>query len=225
MRGAPSLRRSVKPNVKPDVNVNVKTKTKAKAKPDAPDVKAKPDAPDAKKPVSKTALAGGAAGVVAAGVSVAALVGADQKRRCVDEWRAGYPEHWEGEEKRTLEELLKKTKAGGNAEALAKYQKAYYALYDCNKHDVVGNGIDAIGSSVLDPIGGLAGDVVAKFLGPIANALEPVRWVLVALLCALAVGAAYKAYTVLLARRAISTLEAPPAVFGAPEPWRSETLN
>ena len=124
------------------------------------------------------------------------MIGANEKSKCVETWRKGYPEHWLGEERRSLEELLQKTKTG-DADAVAEYQKAYDALYDCNKHDVVGN----ISKGVLGGVGDLVGDTVGKLLGPVAEALGPVKWVLLALVCALAVGAAYKAYAVLLARR------------------------
>ncbi len=198
------------PNVRPKVQPSVKVKK--------PDVKK----PDVKKPsVSKKGLAAGAVVAAGAAVVVATAVGGAQKQICVDEWKKGYPEHWEGDEKRTLEALLKKTKTG-DAETVAKYQKAYFALEDCDKHDVVGNAIETIGESVVAPISGLAGGALGNILGPIAEALEPVKWVLIALLCALAVGAAYKAYTVLLARRAVSTpLDAPTSGFEFGRPRRT----
>lgn len=189
-RSAPPLRTS---SFTPNVNVKPKPK-KPDVNPKKPDVN-KPDVKP-KKPVSKKALAAGAAGVAVVGVAAAVVIGADQRRRCVDEWRKGYPEQWEENEESTLKALLQKTKTG-DADAVAKYQKAYDALYDCDKHAVVGNGIAGIGKGVGD----LVADTAGKLFGPIAEALGPVKWVLIALLCALAVGAAYKAYTVLLARR------------------------
>jgi hypothetical protein len=152
----------------------------------------------------KTAATAGLAGLGAA-AGLAAFFSGKGRRECVDEWRQRHTELWQGDEQSTLDWLLQKTKTSAGAE----HQKAYDALYECKSRDFFGNTLSGLGKSVVSPVAGVFGDSVGQFFGPIAKALEPVKWVLVALLCALVAGAAYKMYVVLLARRAVPVLEEP----------------
>jgi hypothetical protein len=174
------------------------------------DVRAANDGPGVKNAdVKKTAATAGLAGLGAA-AGLAAIFSAKGRRECVDEWRQQHTELWQGDEQSTLDWLLQKTKTSAGAE----HQKAYDALYECKSRDFFGNTLSGLGKSVVSPVAGVFGDSVGQFFGPIAKALEPVKWVLVALLCALVAGAAYKMYTVLVARRAVPVLEEPTPRFG-----------
>ena len=181
-----------------------------KSAPDS-DVKAANDGPggknaDAKK---KAAVAAGVGGLGAL-AGLAAIFSGNAREECVKEWMKQHPGLWQGDEQRTLGWLLEKTKTKtGDAEADAKHQKAYEALYECKGRDFFGNTIAGLGKTLVSPLAGVFGDSLGQLFGPIANALAPVKWVLVALLCALVAGAAYKAYMAFLARRALPGLGAP----------------
>jgi hypothetical protein len=190
-------------NKAPDGDAGVK-----KGAPDS-DVKAANDGPggknaDAKKKAAVAASVGG----LGALAGLAAIFSGNAREECVKEWMKQHPGLWQGEEQRTLVWLLEKTKTG-DAEADAKHQKAYEALYECKGRDFFGNTIAGLGKTLVSPLAGVFGDSLGQLVGPIANALAPVKWVLVALLCALVAGAAYKAYMAFLARRALPGLEAP----------------
>jgi hypothetical protein len=136
--------------------------------------------------------AGGALAIAAgAAAATTAIVSDQSKKNCVEGWKRTYLDLWETDEKSTLEALLKHMKASATTGTDERRKKAYEELEKCKGRDFFGNAV----GSLLSPFAGALGDSLETVVGP-------VKWVLVALLCALAVGAAYKVYTVVLARRA-----------------------
>ena len=189
-------------------NSNVLKGGLAKQKPNVVHAKKPPPkAPvAAKKPPPKAPVAandnipkkrsfGGAGGAlaIAAGAAAAttAIVSDQSKKDCVEGWKRTYLDLWETDEKSTLEALLKHMKANATTGTDERRKKAYEELEKCKGRDFFGNAV----GSLLSPFAGALGDSLETVIGP-------VKWVLVALLCALAVGLAYKAYTVVVARRA-----------------------
>ena len=145
-------------------------------------------------PTKKRSFGGAAGGlgvVAGLGVATAAIVSDQSKKDCVEGWKRTYLDLWETDEKSTLEALLKHMKANATTGTDERRKKAYEELEKCKGRDFFGNAV----GSLLSPFAGALGDSLETVIGP-------VKWVLVALLCALAVGAAYKVYTVLVARRA-----------------------
>jgi hypothetical protein len=145
-------------------------------------------------PTKKRSFGGAAGGlgvVAGLGVATAAIVSDQSKKDCVEGWKRTYLDLWETDEKSTLEALLKHMKANATTGTDERRKKAYEELEKCKGRDFFGNAV----GSLLSPFAGALGDSLETVIGP-------VKWVLVALLCALAVGLAYKAYTVVVARRA-----------------------
>ena len=150
------------------------------------------------------------AGKIFGGLGIAivasiAIAGAVNKQKCFAAWQEKYRDLWDGGTMRDTKDTLQTAiKSRGAEPSDARVDEAYAELARCDDEDILAHFIAGAIDTIVVPVvkgvgdvaGTVAGDVLAPIFGPFGKALESFAPVFVVLACIVALGVAYKIYTV-----------------------------
>jgi hypothetical protein len=168
---------------------------------------------------------GGLGIAIVAGVAIA---GAVNKQKCFRAWQETYKDFWEGDSgmRDTKDKLKSEIKGRGATDSPsdARVDEAYAALAKCDDEDILAHFIAGVVETVVVPVakgagevvGTVTGDVLGPVLEPIGKALKSFVPVFVVLACIVALGVAYKIYTMFQDGRGSDTIVVQGG--GVPEP-------